>query len=149
MRPAPRSAEQRKADTLAKLQQEVDVWVASADASGNAYLTPLSFYWDGSTITIATPHDTRTGRNLLRAGWARVGLGHTRDVVIVEGPIAERATGADPAAEDAHAQATGFDPREEPEEYAYLVLEPRTILAWREANELSGRRLMRDGEWLV
>jgi len=149
MRPAPRTPEERKADTLARLEQDVDLWVASADGAGGAYLVPLSFYWDGAAITIATPRTNRTARNLLRAGWARVGIGETRDVVIVEGAIEERPTGADPAAEDAHAHATGFDPREEPEEYVYLVIAPRTILAWREANELPGRRLMRDGAWLV
>jgi hypothetical protein len=94
---------------------------------------------------IATPATTKTARNLLRAGWARIGLGHTRDVVIVEGAVEQ---GVEPAVEDAHTRATGFDAREEPEEYVYLRITPRTILAWREANELAGRVLMRDGAWL-
>ena len=82
---AARSREQRRRDTVEKLGNDVDLWVASADETGNAYLVPLSFYWDGSTITIATPRASRTARNLVRAGWARVALGPTRDVVIVEG----------------------------------------------------------------
>ena len=39
----PRSLEQRTADVLVRLREDVDLWVASADAEGNAYLVPLSF----------------------------------------------------------------------------------------------------------
>jgi hypothetical protein len=144
----PRTRAERRQDTLAKLEREVDLWVASADERGDAYLLPLSYHWDGSTLTIATPRSSRTARNLTRAGWARVALGPTRDVVIIEGPVEALPVGADPELEDAHAAAAGFDPRAQPEEHVYLRLAPRTILAWREANELQGRRLMREGEWL-
>jgi hypothetical protein len=83
--------------------------------------------------------------NLLRAGWARVALGLTRDVVIVEGTVDELPRGADPELEAAFAAAAGFDP---PDGYVYLRITPREIQAWREADELAGRRLMRDGAWL-
>jgi Pyridoxamine 5'-phosphate oxidase len=148
MTEAPRSRSERRRDTLAKLSSEVDLWVASADEAGAAYLLPLSYYWDGATLTLATAKASRTGRNLVRAGWARVALGPTRDVVIIEGPVEVLAVGADPGREDAYAEAAGWDPREQPDEHVYLRLTPRTILAWRESNELAGRRLMRDGEWL-
>jgi pyridoxamine 5'-phosphate oxidase-like protein len=144
-----RSLEQRTADVLARLREDVDLWVASADAEGNAYLVPLSFVWDGAALTISTPRASRTARNLMRAEWARVALGLTRDVVIVEGTVETLAIGTDPGLEDAHAAATGFDPRAGAEEYVYLRITPREIQAWREANELSGRQLMRAGRWLV
>jgi hypothetical protein len=38
--------------------------------------------------------------------------------------------------------------RTEPGDYVYLRVTPTEIRAWREANELSGRLLMRDGVWL-
>ena len=82
-----RSRAQRILDTLARLRGDVDLWVASADANGGAYLVPLSHYWDDTALTIATPRESRTATNLLRAGWALVALGPTRDVVIVEGPV--------------------------------------------------------------
>jgi hypothetical protein len=145
----PRSREQRKVDTLAKLQSEVDLWVASADEGGDAYLVPLSYVWDESVLTVATPRASRTARNLGRAGRARVALGPTRDVVIVEGTVEAIPIGTDSRLEDAHAQATGFDPRTLTEEYVYLRITPQTIQAWREANELEGRQLMRNGEWLA
>ena len=123
MRPVPRSRAPRKADTLALLRTEVDGWVASADEIGNAHLVPLSYYWDGAALVLATPRSSPTATNLLRAGVARVGVGPTRDV-------------------------TGFDARMEPGDYVYLRVTPTEIRAWREANELSGRLLMRDGVWL-
>ena len=147
--PAPaRSRAQRRIDVLAKLRTDVDLWVASADESGGAYLVPLSYYWDDSALTIATPRASRTAENLVRAGWARVALGTTRDVVIIEGPVEAIPIGIDTRLEDAHAQATGFDPRTLAEVYVYLRITPHTIQAWREANELEGRQLMRRGEWL-
>jgi hypothetical protein len=146
---APRPESQRRIDVLAKLRSDVDLWVASADAEGRAYLVPLSFYWGDSALTIATPRASRTAVNLIRAGWARVALGPTRDVVIIEGPVEAIPIGTDAALEDAHARAVGFDPRELRDEYVYLRITPHEIQAWREANELAGRQLMRKGEWLA
>jgi hypothetical protein len=147
---APRSARQRITDTLHKLATEVDCWVASADGGGEAYLIPLSFYWDGASLILATPSASRTARNLRRAGVARVGLGPTRDVVIVEGPVSALSTGEiDPALGDAHAAHTGFDPRTLSDPYVYFQVTPRTIQAWREADELAGRTIMRDGRWVI
>jgi hypothetical protein len=149
-RPAPaRSRSQRRVDALHKLRSEVDLWVASADEVGGAYLVPLSYYWDNATLTIATPRASRTARNLMRAGWARVALGPTRDVIIIEGALEAIPIGADTRLENAHAQATGFDPRTLAEEYVYLKITPHNIQAWREANELEERQLMRRGQWLA
>jgi hypothetical protein len=50
--------------------------------------------------------------------------------------------------EDAHATASGFDPRELTTEYVYLRITPSLIQAWRESNELDGRDLMLEGRWL-
>jgi hypothetical protein len=143
-----RTVEQRTADVREKLRTDVDLWVASADAAGGAYLVPLSFLWDGVALILATPRASRTARNLLRAGRARVGLGPTRDVVMVEGPVAELPRGADPAAEEAFARAAGFDPRTLPD-HVYLRLVPDSIQAWRSPAELAARTVMRDGRWLA
>ena len=65
--------------------------------------------------------------------------------MIVEGDRRRAAARHDPELERAFAAAAGFDP---PEGYVYLRITPREIQAWREADELAGRRLMRDGAWL-
>jgi hypothetical protein len=144
-----RSPEQRKRDTLALLEREVDVWVASASADGEAMLLPLSFVWDGRRLTVSTPLASKTGRNLIRAGVARVALGTTRDVVLIDGTLEVIRLGTEPELEEAHAQATEFDPRTLADEYVYLRLTPQRIQAWREVNELAGRHVMRDGAWVV
>jgi hypothetical protein len=146
--PPVRSRADRIADTLERLSRDVDLWVASAGEDASAYLVPLSYHWDGSTLTIATPRTSPTAGNLIRAGWVRAALGPTRDVVIVEGKVEPIPIGVDPELEDAHARSTGFDPRTLADEYVYLRIAPQEIQAWRESNELAGRVLMRDGAWL-
>lgn len=145
MSSSPRSRAQRRADTLERLRTGIDCWVASADELGNAHLVPLSHYWDGAALILATQRSSPTATNLLRAGVARIGVGPTRDVVLVDGTVTE---GVDDATAEAHAQHTGFDARVTPGDYVYLRVTPTEIRAWREANELAGRLLMRDGEWL-
>jgi hypothetical protein len=145
----PRTKPQRKADVITRFESDVDLWVASADAAGDAYLIPLSYVWDGAALTISTPRASRTAVNLIRAGTARAALGETRDVVLVDGTVEMLTLGSDPELEEAHAQATEFDPRTLAEEYVYLRITPRAIQAWREVNELAGRWVMRDGEWLA
>jgi hypothetical protein len=138
---APRSTEQRRRDTLEKFRTEEDCWVASANGSGRTHLIPLSFYWDGARLIVATPNGSRTARNLRRAGVARMALGPTRDVVIVSGPLEFISDDAvDPALGEAHAQKTGFDPRTSDGAYVYICLTPERILAWRTAAELEGAR---------
>ncbi|MYS94592.1 MULTISPECIES: pyridoxamine 5'-phosphate oxidase family protein [Streptomyces] len=146
-----RSAGQRKKDTLHRLENDVDAWVATADsASGTPYLVPLSFLWNGSYLLFATPASSPTGRNLAATGRARVGIGPTRDVVMVEGTV-ETVQPGELTEQDAElfAAKTGFDPRRLATPYLYFRVVPQRVQAWREADELDGRELMRDGEWLT
>ncbi|WP_308210060.1 hypothetical protein [Actinomadura madurae] len=46
---------------------------------------------------------------------------------------------------DRFAARTGFDPRDEATPYRWFRVTPRRVQAWREADELPGRELMRDG----
>ena len=146
----PRGLGERLRDTRARLETEIDLWVATADPRGGAHLVPLSFLWDGTAFLVSTPRASVTGRNLLAHGRVRLGLGPTRDVVVVDG-AAEPVDVADlaPGTGDAFAARTGFDPRELDEPYQYFLIRPRRVQAWREADELAGRTLMRDGAWIV
>ncbi|PWU54333.1 pyridoxamine 5'-phosphate oxidase [Micromonospora sp. S4605] len=145
----PRGLEERLRDTRARLESDVDLWVATAGSPGGVHLIPLSFLWDGSALLISTPRASVTGRNLLADPRVRLSLGPTRDVVIIDG-TAEPVDIADlgPETGDAFATKTGFDPRQLDEPYQYFRIRPRRIQARREANELAGRVLMRDGRWV-
>lgn len=147
----PRPAEQRMKDTLHRLGHDEDVWVATADAAGGVpFLVPLSFLWDGTTLLLATPATSPTGRNLKATGRTRLGVGPTRDVVMIEGTV-ETITPAELSEEegDRFAARTGFDPRRLSTPYLYFRVLPTRVQAWREADELAGRELMRDGKWLA
>ncbi|MEU1496674.1 pyridoxamine 5'-phosphate oxidase family protein [Streptomyces sp. NPDC005732] len=146
-----RTVKQRTQDTLRRLEQDVDVWVSTAAPDGAApHLIPLSYLWDGTTVLLATPGASPTGRNLRATGTVRLGFGPTRDVVMVEGTVETLEAAALPAgAGDAFAARTGFDPRALTTVYLYFRVTPRRVRAWREADELAGRDLMRDGEWLA
>jgi Pyridoxamine 5'-phosphate oxidase len=143
---APRSAGQRKSDTLTRLATDVDAWIATADAAGNGYLLPLSFLWDGVGLIVATPRSSVTGRNLSRGGRVRVGVGDLRDVTMIDGAAEPM---QDVPKMDAFAAKHDWDPREEAGDYAYFRIVPDRMQAWREVNELPGRTLMRDGDWLT
>ena len=152
----PRTREQRRADTLAKLSAPAaDVWVATAagDASGHvsAYLVPRSLAWLNERIVLATEADSVTARNIIGARHARLGLGPTRDVVMIEADL-ERVYSLDEVPADlarGYAMQADWDPRDSGGQMRFLVLRPHRIQAWREANELPGRTLMRGGEWIT
>jgi hypothetical protein len=146
----PRGADQRKRDALARLERDADVWVGSASPDGDPYLVPLSFAWDGASITLTTPEASPTARNLQATGRVRLGFGLTRDVVLVEGTVETFSRETVPSElADAFAARTNWDARAEPNRYAYFRITPRRVQAWREENELAGRDLMREGRWLV
>lgn len=148
----PRSSDQRKTDTLAALAEpNIDVWVATASPDSRPHLVPLSLGWTDDRIVLATPHTTVTVANLRAGSNARLALGPTGDVVVID---AELDVEVDPTlvpidVADAFANQAGWDPRRQADAFVYLVLRPLRIQAWREENELAGRTLMRDGEWLI
>lgn len=150
MSESPRSRQQRIDDTLRRLDDDVDAWIATASSDGTPYMIPLSFLWDGETLLISTPASSPTSRNLTATGKVRVGIGPTRDLILIAG-TAEPLDDSDISAElgDAFAEKTGFDPRELTTPYRSFRIRPIRIQAWREADELDGRDLMRNSDWLV
>ena len=145
-----RDRETRKADTLAMLATPaIDVWVATASAAGGPHLVPVSLAWVDERVVIAVEATSVTARNLNASSRARLAVGPTRDVVMIDG-VLEKAV--DVATDDelgaAYVGQADWDPRRSMG-YVFLVLRPVRVQAWREANEIAGRTLMRDGTWLV
>jgi hypothetical protein len=98
---------------------------------------------------VSTPAASPTARNLTATGQVRLALGHTRDVVLIEGTVTTHtAAELGDATCAAFAAKTEFDPRSLRTEYGWFRVLPQRIQAWREVDELVGRELMRDGEWL-
>ncbi|MFW5418844.1 pyridoxamine 5'-phosphate oxidase family protein [Nocardiopsis sp. CNT-189] len=148
--PAPRPGARRRRDTEHRLGGDTDAWVATASPEGVPHLVPLSFDWDGEALLVSTPADSPTGRNMAATRAARVGLGHTRDVTMVEGGVEVIGMGELPKDRaDRFAERAGFDPRAGEGAYLWFRITPRRIQAWREVNEMAGRELMRGGRWSV
>ena len=146
----PRPRAERRRDTERRLVNDVDCWVASASADGAPYLVPLSFDWEDGTLLMATPADSPTGRNLAATRAVRLGLGHTRDVSMIDGEVEVLEIDALPRERgDRFAARTGFDPRAEAAPYRWFRISLRRVQAWREVDELPDRELMRDGRWVV
>jgi hypothetical protein len=143
----PRSTALRRQDALYRLGHDVDAWVATTDAdTGAPRLTPLSFLWHDDALLVSTLGTSPTARNLATNPSVQVGIGLTRDVVLVQGTV-EVLTDVPDELGDAFATKAGFDPRTLSAPYPYFRLTPRTIQVWREENELAGRWVMRDGLW--
>ncbi|MEU4622834.1 pyridoxamine 5'-phosphate oxidase family protein [Actinoplanes sp. NPDC023801] len=141
-----RSRAQRKADTLARLAAPVlDAWVAT----DGPHLVPLTLGWFQERLVVATGRDTPTAKSLIATGRTRIGLGSTRDVVMIDAvldrwlPVA----GA-PGIGEAYAAQNDWDPRTAGPSYVFLILRMERVQAWREEVEIAGRTLMRDGVWL-
>ncbi len=140
----------RKADTLGMLATPaIDVWVATASTAGSPYLVPVSLAWVDERVVIAVEGSSVTARNLTASGQARLAVGPTRDVVMIDAVLEKVVdVAADDALGAAYVAQADWDPRRS-NGYVFLVLQPVRVQAWREANELPARELMRDGRWLV
>ena len=100
-----RLPKERKAEALSKLEAvESNVWVASAAPSGNVHLVPVTHTWNGSQIVLATGPTTRTVSNLTANPRARLAVGESRDVVMIDAVLVE----AVPASEVQPALAEGY-----------------------------------------
>ena len=149
----PRGPEQRKADALALLSAPAaDAWVATASPDGRAYLVPLSIGWTGESIVLVTEVRSVTGKNLLHASRSRLAVGGTRDVVMIDADlIGDHALSDAPATlVEVFASQSGWDPRNDSNAAGYRLFElrPVQLQAWREANEIAGRTLMRNATWV-
>jgi hypothetical protein len=149
----PRTRPERVRDTRAALETSIDVWVATAttgeDGVLRPYLVPLSLAWLDERVVVALPADSRTATGLRAAGTARLAVGSTRDVVMIDA-VFERIEPVSEATElaERYADRSDWDPREDAENYVFAVLRPERIQAWRESNELAGRTVMLKGRWL-
>ena len=139
-----RDTAERIADAQHRLASDHDLWITTA-ADGRPWLVPLSFHWNGEAVLMATVRKSPTYRNIAAGGTVRLALGHTRDVVMLDGDV-DLPDRLDDADADAVASASGYDPRTDADT-AYIRFVPRRAQAWRNVEEIQGRTIMRDGRW--
>jgi Pyridoxamine 5'-phosphate oxidase len=146
-----RGVKQRKADVLTAMDSNHDIWLATADASGRPHLIAVSSWWDGSRVTVTTTIGSRSARNLASTGLARLAVGTPDDVITIDATVDDRVGvgQADSGVAEGFANAVGWDPRQIGEDWAFFRLRPMRIQAYRGYDELEGRDVMRDGDWLA
>ena len=147
----PRSLEQRTADARVALAAvHADVWVASA-SDGRAHLVPLSFAWNGTDVFLAMEPGAVTLENVQHSGRARLGFGHTRDVVMVDATLVDSMEAAEAPDDIAsgYADQADWDPRASGGPFVFVRLRPERMQVWRESDEIAGRTVMRAGRWLA
>ncbi len=148
-KPEARDGAQRKRDVLARLAEDVDLWVSTAGPDGDTCLVPLSFVWHEGILLVTTRETNPTTVNARRTGRATLALGHTRDVVIIDADaevVANDRIGKEEG--DHFAEKLAWDVRGRPA-WTFIRFRPHTVRAWREVNEIPGRFLMENGTWLV
>jgi hypothetical protein len=114
-------------------------------------MIPLSFAWHDGRVLLATPASTLTVRNLEATRRARLGLGDSRDVVLVdvELELVVEAKLAPAELAEAYTGQAGWDPRASDAGYSIVALRPVRVLAWNGEHEWEGRILMDGGAWLA
>jgi hypothetical protein len=140
----------RKADVLAALERQGDLWLATGDAAGRPHLIAISAWWDGTDIVVATTATSRTASNFAARPVVRLAVGSPADAILIDAKIVESAA-ANEAVELAEGfnKAVGWDPREVGEGWAFYRLRPTRIQAYRGYDELEGRDVMRKSRWLA
>ncbi len=146
-----RNVEQRKADTLAALNRQRDLWLATADRSGRPHLIAVSAWWDGRHVIIATTAASRSARNLESTGTARLALGSPDDVIMLDAAAGNgvNVREADAPLATGFSTAVGWDPRDVDGDWVFFRLTPSRIQAYRGYDELKGRDVMLAGRWLA
>ncbi|TMD38582.1 MAG: pyridoxamine 5'-phosphate oxidase family protein [Chloroflexi bacterium] len=146
-----RGRAERKADVLAALEQNHDLWLATASPSGQPHLIAVSSWWDGHEVVIATRAGSPTARNLAATKLGRLGLGSPEDVVTIDVALSEQVPvrTADADLKKGFVVAAGWDPAEEGDDWVFYRLQPLQVQAYRGYSELRDRHLMRDSPWLV
>jgi predicted pyridoxine 5'-phosphate oxidase superfamily flavin-nucleotide-binding protein len=143
-----RTAEARKADVLATLGRQKDVWLATADRSGRPHIIAVSAWWDGERLVVATRAASRTARNLAANPVARLALGSPADATLIDVAAASAIPVDDEDLASGFTKTMGWDPRTVGEGWVFIPLEPVRIQAYKGYDELEGRDVMKASRWL-
>ena len=147
--PVPRSLAERRAHARNRLETGFQMWLATGSNGHGAHLIPVAYAWAGSALYTATFVKSRTVSNIKGHPQARVALGDTAEVIMID-TSASLMDVPDIDADIAERYAkVSTDPRTSPEgTFVYLRLHPRRIQVWNGFHEFVGRTVMRDGRWL-
>ena len=144
-----RSAQQRRADLIERLETADNIWVATASGDGNVHSVPFSLAWDGNRIMVATPDSTVTARNCAETGRARAHLDSSYDVAVIDGDVETVPfLNLTPTEKRSFVERVGWDPSNEPQNWVALYVTPTRVQVWSGVEEIAARDIMIDGRWV-
>ncbi|ONI81308.1 hypothetical protein ALI144C_22590 [Actinosynnema sp. ALI-1.44] len=142
-----RTLAERRSAAQERVQASSQFWLASGSSQG-PHLIPVAYVWDSGEFVTATFERSRTVSNLKRTSHARIALGDTTDVVMVDARARFVPVPAiDPNLADRYAEVS-HDPRSMPG-FVYIRLTPERIQVWNGFHEFSGRTVMQNSQWLT
>lgn len=144
-----RTTVQKVKDSMAKLEAGGDAWLATSGPLG-PHLIPLSLAWDSDSgdLIFCTEQRSVTARNIAIVPTVRIGLGPTRDVLIIDGAVrTSELVQHDPGSANVFHSKTGWDPRRDTGDWIFIRIRPSRMQAWREVDEIANRTVMVDGTW--
>lgn len=145
-----RDAMTRKADVLAALEKQKDVWLVTADLAGRPHVIAASAWWDGAELVVATRAGTKTARNMESNPIVRIASGAPSDAIVIAAQMIESRMAKDASdLAGGFAAACGWNPAEEGPEWMLFRLRPTGIQAFRGYEEVRGRDVMVRSEWLA
>lgn len=134
---------------MAKLEAGGDAWLATSGRAG-PHLVPLSLAWDSANgdLIFCIEQGTLTSRNIAIEPVVRVGIGPTRDVLMIDGTaqVAGLVNDDIPLALFFYEKA-GWDPRLNGDNLIFIRVTPSRMQAWRGVDEASNRTVMINGAW--
>ncbi len=139
----------RKADVLAALEKQGQVWLATAEVGGRPHVIAVSAWWDGTDLVVATSGSSKTARNIAMNPLVTLAGGDPADAIVIQAQMLD----SSPAEESAElatgfSRAMGWDPREM-DGWMFFRLRPTRIQAFRGYEEIEGRDVMIRSRWLA
>src|SRR2546429_8895518 len=77
----------RKADVLAALEKQGQVWLATSDVGGRPHMIAVSAWWDGTDLVVTTSGSSRTARNMAMKPLATLAGGDPADALVIQAQL--------------------------------------------------------------
>src|SRR6266481_794328 len=84
-----RDTQTRKADVLAALEKQGQLWLATADVGGRPHVIAVAAWWDGTDLVVTTTGGSRTARNMAMNPLVTLAGGDPSDAIVIQAQVIE------------------------------------------------------------
>ena len=134
---------------LAALENQRQLWLATAGIGGRPHVIAVSAWWDGNELIVTTAGGSVTARNMAMNPQVTLAGGDPSDAIVIQAQMLDSSAVEDSAELAAgFSAAMGWDPREMGG-WMFYRLRPTRIQAFRGYDEIKGRDVMVRSRWLA